>query len=62
MGEDALELAALPAVEIHLSDVSSREDWRSVSVIRDLCVGVVSGKGPDGYRDALELLREELQR
>jgi 3-dehydroquinate dehydratase-2 len=53
---DALELTRLPAVEVHLSDVSAREGWRSVSVIRDLCVGVVSGKGPDGYRDALEML------
>ena len=53
---DALDLARLPAVEVHLSDVSAREDWRSVSVIRDLCVGVVSGRGPDGYRDALKML------
>ena len=57
---DALEIAALPAVEVHLSDVGSREDWRSVSVIRDLCVGTVSGKGVDGYRDALVMLKEKL--
>lgn len=57
---DALELAALPAVEIHLSDVDSREQWRRDSVIRDLCIGRVAGKGADGYRDALELLRTEL--
>jgi 3-dehydroquinate dehydratase-2 len=54
---DALDVSGLPAVEVHLSDVSSREDWRAVSVIRDLCVGVVSGKGLDGYREALEMLR-----
>jgi 3-dehydroquinate dehydratase II len=59
---DALELAALPAVEIHLSDVDAREPWRRESVIRDLCVGRVSGKGPAGYADALELLRGELAR
>jgi 3-dehydroquinate dehydratase-2 len=53
---DALDVSGLPAVEVHLSDVSAREDWRSVSVIRDLCVGVVSGRGPDGYRDALKML------
>ena len=58
---DALDVSGLPAIEVHLSDVSSREDWRSVSVIRDLCVGVVSGRGPDGYRDALEMLRKELR-
>jgi 3-dehydroquinate dehydratase II len=57
---DALEIAALPAVEVHLSDVEHREDWRRHSVIRDLCVAHISGKGPDGYRDALERLRLEL--
>jgi 3-dehydroquinate dehydratase II len=55
---DALEVAALPAVEVHLSDVDEREEWRAESVIRDLCVGTVSGKGVDGYREALELLKE----
>jgi len=58
---DALELAALPAVEVHLSDVDSREEWRRKSVITDLCIGRVSGQGPDGYRQALALLCEELQ-
>ena len=57
---DALELTGLPAVEVHLSDVDAREPWRRQSVIRDLCIGRVSGKGPDGYRDALEQLRAEL--
>ena len=57
---DALEIAALPAIEIHLSDIQAREPWRRVSVIRDLCLDTVSGRGPDGYRDALERLREEL--
>jgi 3-dehydroquinate dehydratase-2 len=57
---DALEIAALPALEIHLSDVESREPWRRVSVIRELCFATISGRGPDGYRDALELLREQL--
>jgi 3-dehydroquinate dehydratase II len=58
---DALDIAALPAIEVHLSPIEEREGWRAHSVIRDLCAGVVSGKGPDGYRDALELLRRELQ-
>jgi 3-dehydroquinate dehydratase II len=57
---DALEIAALPALEIHLSDVESREPWRQVSVIRELCFATISGRGPDGYRDALALLRERL--
>jgi 3-dehydroquinate dehydratase-2 len=58
---DALEIAGLPAVEVHLSDVQAREEWRRTSVVRDLCVATVSGRGPDGYRDALERLKEELE-
>jgi 3-dehydroquinate dehydratase-2 len=54
---DALEFSGLPAVEVHLSDVQAREPWRHVSVFDGLCVGVVSGKGPEGYRDALEQLK-----
>ncbi|HYM65828.1 MAG TPA: type II 3-dehydroquinate dehydratase [Patescibacteria group bacterium] len=59
---DALEIAGLPALEIHLSDVQRREPWRRVSVIRDLCFATISGRGPEGYREALQMLREELQR
>jgi 3-dehydroquinate dehydratase-2 len=57
---DAVELAGLPAVEVHLSDVANREAFRRVSVITDVCVATVSGKGPDGYREALERLKGEL--
>jgi 3-dehydroquinate dehydratase II len=57
---DALELTGLPAVEVHLSDVESRQDWRKVSVFDGLVLGKISGKGPDGYRDALALLAREL--
>jgi len=57
---DALELAALPAIEVHLSDVDHREPWRRQSVLTDLCAGRVTGKGPAGYREALALLRAEL--
>jgi 3-dehydroquinate dehydratase-2 len=59
---DALEVAALPAVEVHLSPVDDREEWRRVSVVRDLCIGSVQGKGVDGYHEALVLLKEELGR
>ncbi|MEA2365900.1 MAG: 3-dehydroquinate dehydratase [Thermoleophilaceae bacterium] len=55
---DALEIAGLPAVEVHLSAVDEREEWRRTSVIRDLCVGSVQGKGVDGYRDALSVLKD----
>ena len=57
---DALAIAGLPAVEVHLSDVDAREEFRRISVVRDLCIGTVKGKGPDGYRDALALLGQEL--
>lgn len=57
---DALEIAGLPAVEVHLSDVNAREEWRQVSVIRDLCFATVAGKGVDGYREALEALMARL--
>ena len=59
---DALEVCGLPAIEVHISNVDERDDWRRVSVIRDLCVGRVQGKGVDGYREALELLKAELER
>jgi len=57
---DALELTGLPAVEVHLSDVEARDDWRKLSVFDGLVLQKVAGKGPDGYREALELLAREL--
>ena len=57
---DALELADVPAIEVHLSDVESREEWRRHSVIADLVADRISGKGAEGYRVALELLGREL--
>jgi 3-dehydroquinate dehydratase-2 len=53
---DALELFTVPIVEVHLSNVDEREEWRRVSVISDLVAKRVIGKGPDGYREALEFL------
>ncbi len=57
---DALEITGLPTVEVHLSDVASREPWRRVSIFDGLCLAKISGKGPDGYRLALQRLREAL--
>ena len=57
---DALAVDPIPTVEVHLSDVASREDWRRVSVFEGLTIGVVSGKGPDGYREALEMVAGRL--
>ena len=59
---DALELTGLPAVEIHLSDVDAREPFRRHTVLDGLCVARVTGEGPEGYRRALTLLRDELSR
>jgi 3-dehydroquinate dehydratase-2 len=53
---DAVELLAGPVVEVHLSNVDEREEWRRFSVVSDLAAMRVVGKGPDGYREALEFL------
>lgn len=57
---DALELTKLPAVEVHLSDVDHREEWRRHSVFAELCVARIVGKGPAGYGEALARLKEVL--
>jgi 3-dehydroquinate dehydratase II len=58
---DALDLLEVPFVEVHLSNIEAREDWRRQTVISDIATRRVLGKGPDGYRDALVFLsgREE---
>ena len=53
---DALEVFKAPVVEVHLSNVDQREEWRRVSVLEDVVAARVVGKGPDGYREALEFL------
>ena len=53
---DAVELFSVPVVEVHLSDVDEREEWRRHSVISDLAARRIVGKGPEGYREALEFL------
>jgi 3-dehydroquinate dehydratase II len=55
---DAVELISIPVVEVHLSNVDEREDWRRHSVIADLVAKRIVGKGPQGYREALEFLVE----
>ena len=59
---DALEITGTPAVEVHISDVQTREEWRRKSVFEGIVLGAVSGKGPDGYREALEMLKAELEK
>lgn len=55
---DALELLSVPLVEVHLSDLDAREEWRRHSVIAELATKRIMGKGPDGYREALVYLTE----
>jgi 3-dehydroquinate dehydratase-2 len=56
---DALELLHVPVVEVHLSDIENREEWRRHSVIADVVTKRVIGKGPEGYHEALEFLAEK---
>ena len=56
---DALEPVGVPIVEVHLSNVDEREEWRRQSVIADLVATRIAGHGPDGYRMALEYLKEQ---
>ena len=53
---DALELFTAPVVEVHLSNIAEREEWRRFSVLEDIAAARFIGKGPDGYRDALEYI------
>ena len=53
---DAVEAVALPVVEVHISDISRREEWRARSVVSPACAATISGHGAEGYREALELL------
>jgi 3-dehydroquinate dehydratase-2 len=56
---DALELVNAPIVEVHLSNIEEREEWRRNSVVADLARHRVLGKGPDGYREALAFLASQ---
>ena len=53
---DAVKSVSLPCVEVHISDVSSREDFRQISYIRAACIKTVSGEGTNGYLTAIEHL------
>jgi 3-dehydroquinate dehydratase II len=55
---DALEMLQIPVVEVHLSNIDEREEWRRTSVIKDLVAARFIGNGPDGYREALAYLKE----
>ena len=57
---DALKAVGIPTVEVHISDVASREDFRQVSYVRAACVATVCGEGIEGYRHALRIIAERL--
>ena len=59
---DALKAVSLPAVEVHLSDVSLREDFRQISYVRQACIRTIMGQGFEGYRQALLFLKDYLTR
>lgn len=53
---DAVKAVKIPTVEVHISDVSAREDFRQISYIRPCCAATITGKGFEGYIDAMKLL------
>ncbi len=56
---DALKAVAIPTVEVHISDVDSREDFRKISYVRAACVATIKGHGINGYLEAMDLLFKE---
>ncbi len=58
---DAVKAVGLPTVEVHISDVSKREDFRQVSYIRAACIATIAGHGTDGYLEAMDLLITHLE-
>lgn len=55
---DALKAVSIPAVEVHISEVDKREDFRQISYVRKACIACISGHGTQGYLDAIDLLIE----
>ena len=55
---DALKAVSIPAVEVHISDVSAREDFRQISYVRAACLCTIAGHGPAGYTEAIDVLIE----
>lgn len=53
---DAISSIEVPVVEVHLSDINAREEFRKVSVMKDVCIAQIKGKGKGGYLEAIDLL------
>jgi 3-dehydroquinate dehydratase-2 len=58
---DAITAILLPTVEVHLSDIENREPFRKISVIKDVCIAQISGKGIDSYLEGLQILIKQLR-
>ena len=58
---DALKAVGIPTVEIHISAVEKREDFRQVSYVRAACIATITGHGTDGYLEAMTLLKQRLE-
>ena len=59
---DAVKAVGIPTVEIHISDVSKREDFRQISYVRPACIATVCGEGFNGYLHAMDILKERLSK
>lgn len=59
---DAIKAVGIPSVEVHLSDVDSREDFRKISYVSPVCIATIKGKHFDGYIDAVDILRQHLNK
>ena len=59
---DALKAVGIPAVEVHISDVDAREDFRKISYVRQACFETISGKGTDGYLLAIDSLIKKMKK
>lgn len=59
---DAIAAVDLPTVEVHLSDIEAREDFRAVSVTAPVCIAQISGLGPESYLRGLEILVDHLRK
>ena len=59
---DALKAVGIPAVEVHISDVDARENFRKISYVRQACFETISGKGTDGYLLAIDSLIKKMKR
>ncbi|MBQ7653624.1 MAG: type II 3-dehydroquinate dehydratase, partial [Clostridia bacterium] len=57
---DAIKAVGLKCIEVHISDVDSREEFRKISFVRSACVKTISGHGTDGYIEAIDYLKEQI--